>query len=69
MDLLGQSGISFRVVNIESDLSLISRYGVRIPVLSRGDDAVTLDWPFDGDQAREFVGGKRSSSRSLSDLT
>ena len=61
MDLLGQSGISFRVVNIESDLSLISRYGVRIPVLSRGDDAVTLDWPFDSDQARKFVGGERSS--------
>ena len=61
MDLLGQLGITYRVVNIESDLSLISRYGVRIPVLSRSDATETLDWPFDAEQAIEYVDGNSPS--------
>jgi hypothetical protein len=53
--LLRELGLVFEVRNIESDLSLISRYGVRIPVLSRGGAGVTLDWPFTQAQVVEYL--------------
>ena len=41
------AGIRFSPVDIEEDLGLIKRYGIRIPVVA---DAVgrALGWPFDG---------------------
>ncbi len=40
------SGYDVREVEIEGDLALVYRYGVRIPVLKRGDTGAELDWPF-----------------------
>ncbi|NIM69233.1 MAG: glutaredoxin family protein [Xanthomonadales bacterium] len=44
-----------RVVDIEGDLALTYRYGVRIPVLRRADSGAELSWPFDRDALREWL--------------
>ena len=45
--ILLAAGIRFSPVDIEEDLDLIKRYGIRIPVVA---DAAgrELGWPFDG---------------------
>ncbi|MGD2008410.1 MAG: glutaredoxin family protein [Cellvibrionales bacterium] len=45
-DILYQQKVAFLPVDIEEDVSLIQRYGTRIPVVAdaRGRE---LDWPFD----------------------
>ncbi|MEJ2534409.1 MAG: glutaredoxin family protein [Gammaproteobacteria bacterium] len=43
-------------VDIEDDLALLERYGVRIPVLRRPEDGAELGWPFDEAALRAFVG-------------
>jgi hypothetical protein len=43
---------------IDDDDVLEVRYGARVPVLQRGDGA-ELDWPFDVEAVKTFVGGDR----------
>ena len=42
-------------VNIEGKPELLMRYEIRIPVLQRLDNNAELDWPFDGDDVRQFL--------------
>lgn len=46
----------FRLVEIDiaSDDSLIEQYGIRIPVLSAGNTANELDWPFTSESVAQF---------------
>ena len=44
--ILDYVGVAFRPVDISSDLALLKRYGVRIPVVS-DDGGRELGWPFD----------------------
>ena len=55
MDLMQQQGIRWRAVDIDHDLALIRKYGVRIPVLMRTDSGSELGWPFDAEQLRAFM--------------
>jgi hypothetical protein len=50
------NGFKLRIVEIEGDLALVYRYGVRIPVLRRSDTGAELDWPFDETALAEFLG-------------
>ena len=47
--LLHASGLgdSYEEVNIESDLELLKRYGIHVPVLQRKDNKQELFWPFE----------------------
>ena len=45
-EMLDYLGLAFLAVDISQDVDLIRVYGVRIPVLQRGDKA-ELGWPFD----------------------
>ena len=56
-ELLHQSGIAqvFEHVNIEDDLALLRRYGIRIPVLQRMDTGAELFWPFDEEGLVAFL--------------
>lgn len=40
-------GESYREVDIESDLELLKRYAIHVPVLQRSDNQSELFWPFD----------------------
>ena len=40
-------GESYQKVDIESDLELLKRYGIYVPVLQRDDNKKELFWPFD----------------------
>lgn len=44
-------------VDIEDDLALLERYGLKIPVLQRSGDAAELAWPFDAAGLRRFLSG------------
>ena len=39
-------GTEYQAVDIEPELRLIQRYGLRVPVLKRTDTGAELDWPF-----------------------
>jgi glutaredoxin len=52
--LLDAAGMRFLSVDIEADLALLERYGVRIPVV-QDSNGRELGWPFDGTMLREFV--------------
>jgi hypothetical protein len=47
--------IEVESVNIEDELNLIHRYGLRIPVLQRVDNEQELGWPFDAQKLAEFL--------------
>ena len=49
------TGFKVKTVEIEGDLALVYRYGVRIPVLRRADTGAELDWPFDAEALAEFL--------------
>ena len=55
--LLGEAGIRYATVDIESGAVLEARYGTRIPVLARSDGA-ELDWPFDAAALRAFLASR-----------
>ncbi len=48
-------GYEVREQYIEGDLVLSYHYGVRIPVLKRGDTGAELGWPFDAAGLAEFL--------------
>ena len=45
-----------RVVDIEDDLTLIDRYGIRVPVLRLEETGEELGWPFDAEGLTRFLG-------------
>jgi len=55
--LLHASGLgeSYQKVDIESDLDLLKRYGIHVPVLMRGDSQQELFWPFDMAELAAFL--------------
>ncbi len=55
--LLQASGLgdSYQKVNIETDLELLKRYGIHVPVLMRRDTGQELFWPFDQAQLAAFL--------------
>ena len=53
--LLAQRAWPLLYVDIADSEPLMERYGVRIPVLRRGESE--LGWPFDAEQAAAFLDG------------
>jgi hypothetical protein len=53
--MLESAGVVWHPVDIESDLDLLRRYGVRIPVLYRPDIGRELFWPFNEQTVLEFI--------------
>ena len=51
---IGLAGV-YEEVDIESDLELLKRYGIHVPVLQRGDNQSELFWPFDQGQVEAFI--------------
>ena len=51
---MGMAG-SYQEVDIESDLELLKRYGIHVPVLQRLDNQKELFWPFDQGQIEAFI--------------
>ena len=46
----------FESIFIDDDDALESRYGLRVPVLRDEARGIVLDWPFDADAVRAFLG-------------
>ena len=46
----------FDSVFIDEDAALEARYGLRVPVLRDATDGRELDWPFDADLVRAWLG-------------
>lgn len=44
-----------RIVDIEDDLRLIDRYGIRVPVLRLEATGEELGWPFDAEGLATFL--------------
>lgn len=53
--MLEQSKVNWYRVDIESDLELIRKYGMHIPVLYRPDIDRELYWPFTAETVMGFV--------------
>ncbi len=53
--MLEAGGIPWYPVDIESDLELSKKYGIRIPVLYRKDTNSELFWPFTAEDVNAFV--------------
>lgn len=51
-------GESYQKVNIETDLELLKRYGIHVPVLQRSDLRQELFWPFDQVELAAFLGAE-----------
>ncbi len=45
----------YQKVDIETDLELLKRYGIYVPVLKRSDNRQELFWPFDGAGLAAFL--------------
>lgn len=54
LELAGLSG-QYQVVDIDTDLTLIQRYGTRIPVLMDASSRQTLNWPFTASQVKALI--------------
>jgi hypothetical protein len=54
--ILHELGIRAEHVDIAEDDELLEKYGVRIPVLKRGDTGEELGWPFDAAAVSRFLG-------------
>jgi len=48
-------GRGFTVVDIEDDIALLDRYGVRVPVLRLEPSGAELGWPFDAAGLAKFL--------------
>lgn len=48
-------GESYHKVDIETDLELLKRYGIYVPVLKRDDNQQQLFWPFDQQDVETFL--------------
>lgn len=47
----------FSSVWIDDDAELEAQYGMRVPVLRDASSGHELEWPFDADRVKEFLGG------------
>jgi hypothetical protein len=47
---------TYEKVDIETDLELLKRYGIHVPVLMRKDNGKELFWPFDQSGLEVFLG-------------
>ena len=58
-DVLVQAGLNseVRMVNIEEDLDLLHRYGMRIPVIHDPDLGREIGWPFSQQDLQKTFGG------------
>lgn len=54
LDLAGLAG-QYQVVDIDTDLALIQRFGTRIPVLLDESSQQTLNWPFTATQVKALI--------------
>jgi len=54
--ILSEAGVRFTPVDIEEDLGLIERYGIRIPVVADAEGR-ELGWPFDGAALQNWLAG------------
>ena len=48
-------GKSYLKVDIETDLELLKRYGIHVPVLKHNDQQTELFWPFDQVELAAFL--------------
>jgi glutaredoxin len=53
--ILNEIGIEANYIDIADDDELVERYGIRIPVLKRGDTGAELGWPFDVEAVSRFL--------------
>ena len=53
-EILDYLGVSFSAIDISSDVNLVRKYGVRIPVVQR-EDGAELGWPFDSLDVERFA--------------
>ena len=57
LEVLAQARVpEFESVFIDDDDALEQRYGLRVPVLRDEARDAELDWPFDADAVRAFLG-------------
>ncbi len=49
-------GESYQKTDIETDLKLLRRYRIHVPVLMRNDIRKELFWPFDAAELAAFLG-------------
>jgi hypothetical protein len=54
--LLEATGARWRPVDIDGDADLTEKYGLRIPVLKLPGSGHELDYPFDEERLRRFLG-------------
>ena len=56
-DLVVTNGapVEIELVNIEGEIKLLDRYGLRIPVIQRVDNDQELFWPFDAEELAVFI--------------
>ena len=54
--ILSEAGVLFTPVDIEEDVDLIERYGIRIPVVADAEGR-ELGWPFDGAALQNWLAG------------
>ena len=52
-------GDCYQKVDIETDLELLKRYGIHVPVLKHCDKQTELFWPFDELEVAELLGTER----------
>ena len=52
---LAEHGLLVELVDIAESEAMFEAYGLRIPVLRRGDTGEELDWPFDAAQVVNFL--------------
>jgi predicted DCC family thiol-disulfide oxidoreductase YuxK len=59
--LLHSAGLGrrYQKVDIETDLELLKRYGIHVPVLQRSDNQQELFWPFDQAALSAFLGDEK----------
>lgn len=53
--LLGHYQYSLKEIDIADDDKLIEKYGIRIPVLAIPNCSEELNWPFNTEQADDFL--------------
>jgi hypothetical protein len=59
LDVLAQGRApEFESVFIDGDEKLEARYGTRVPVLRNVESGAELEWPFDIDALRTWLGGR-----------
>lgn len=58
VSMLERTGASWRLVDIDTDPELVSRYGNHVPVLRHTGSGRELFFPFNEDQILSFMGSE-----------